>query len=393
MATVRTETPKPPVLTEAQKKMLAEQESKWQGQKSLNPADDKAVILGWNATAIGAPAFPVYKKGSEAKDEFRNGLYGNDTKVWETVGKLYAMGIIKGTPGTTKFLDSAVSSYNKLVDLAAGSRSQSLMDIASIRAGSADGTGTGTGKSTYKTYTTYTDKQATDLAKDTYELYLGRQATSKEIADFKTALNRAAKAAPSVQLSNTSKKGVTTQNSTKGFDEASWVTGYISARIGLDKIDETAGKIGTTNDEFEKYEELYGYKPTKAMRLQDTQNVLQGKTTLEAVEARYRDQAKALFPALREALDQGMNVRQIADTKIAAKARILEQSEEKINLYDPDIIKALSAKNDKGENVVMTDDEFARSLYKKPEWLNTKNAVETMRSAADDIVKEFGFRR
>jgi len=294
MATVRTETPKPPVLTEAQKKMLAEQESKWQGQKSLNPADDKAVILGWNATAIGAPAFPVYKKGSEAKDEFRNGLYGNDTKVWETVGKLYAMGIIKGTPGTTKFLDSAVSSYNKLVDLAAGSRSQSLMDIASIRAGSADGTGTGTGKSTYKTYTTYTDKQATDLAKDTYELYLGRQATSKEIADFKTALNRAAKAAPSVQLSNTSKKGVTTQNSTKGFDEASWVTGYISARIGLDKIDETAGKIGTTNDEFEKYEELYGYKPTKAMRLQDTQNVLQGKTTLEAVEARYRDQAKAL---------------------------------------------------------------------------------------------------
>jgi len=88
-----------------------------------------------------------------------------------------------------------------------------------------------------------------------------------------------------------------------------------------------------------------------------------------------------------------MNVRQIADTKIAAKARILEQSEEKINLYDPDIIKALSAKNDKGENVVMTDDEFARSLYKKPEWLNTKNAVETMRSAADDIVKEFGFRR
>jgi len=43
--------------------------------------------------------------------------------------------------------------------------------------------------------------------------------------------------------------------------------------------------------------------------------------------------------------------------------------------------------------VSMTDDEFARTLYKKSEWLNTKNAKETLRSAADDIVKEFGFRR
>jgi hypothetical protein len=109
--------------------------------------------------------------------------------------------------------------------------------------------------------------------------------------------------------------------------------------------------MGTINDEFEKFQEMYGYKPTKAMRLQDTQNVLQGKAKLEDIEARYRDQAKSLFPALREALDQGMSVRQIADTKIAAKARILEQSEEKINVYDPDIVKALSTKNDKGEYV------------------------------------------
>ena len=386
-----------PVLTEEQKKKLAEQEAKWQSNKSINPADDKAVILGWNATAIGAPAQPVFKKGSEAKDEFRTGLYSNDPAVWKTVTKLYGMGLVKGTPGTTKFLDSAMSSYNKLVDLASGNRSQSLMDIATIRADSGDGTTTGTGagsgKTIYKTYAKYTDEQATQLAKDTYELYLGRAATSQEIAEFKTALTRAAKAAPSVQLTKAGKGGVTTQETTKGFDESSWVTGYISARVGLDQIDEVAGQMGTVNDEFEKLQELYGYRPTKAMRLQDTQNVLQGKTTLQDIEARYREQAKALFPALREALDQGMNVRQIADTKISTKARILEQAEEKINLYDPDIVKALSTKNEKGDYVSMTDDEFARSLYKKPEWLDTKNAKETLRSAADDIVKEFGFRR
>lgn len=386
-----------PVLTEEQKKKLAEQEAKWKGNKSLNPADDKAVILGWNATAIGAPAQPVFKKGSDAKDEFRTGLYSNDPGVWNTVSKLYSMGLVKGTPGTTKFLDSAMSSYNKLVDLASGNRSMSLMDIATVRADSGDGlttgTGAGSGKTTYKTYTKYTDEQATQLAKDTYELYLGRSATSQEIAEFKTALTRAAQAAPSVQLTKTGKGGVTTQETTKGFNEASWVTGYISARVGLDQIDEVAGKMGTINDAFEKLQESFGYKPTKAMRLKDTQDVIEGKTTIEDITGRYREQAKALFPALREALDSGLTVRQIADTKIAAKARILEQPEEKINLYDPDIVNALSMKNEKGDYVSMTDDEFGRTLYKKPEWLKTKNAKETMRSAADDIIKEFGFRR
>jgi hypothetical protein len=365
---------------------------------SINRMDDQSVIIGYSSSARpGGEKNPIILKGAEAKDNFKNGLYSNDPGVWNTVNKLYSMGLIKGTPGTTKFLDSAMSSYNKLVDLAAGNKSQSLMDIATIRADSGDGlatsTGAGSGKTTYKTYAKYTDQQAIQLAKDTYELYLGRAATSQELTEFKTALTRAAQAAPSVQLTKTGKGGVTTQETTKGFNEASWVTGYISARVGLDQIDEVAGKMGTINDEFEKLQESFGYRPTKAMRLKDTQDVIEGRTTIEDIAGRYREQAKALFPALREALDAGMTVRQIADTKIAAKARILEQPEEKINLYDPDIVKALSTRNEKGDYVSQTDDEFARDLYKKPEWLKTKNGIETLRSAADDIVKEFGFRR
>lgn len=389
----------PPNLTEEQRKLVEQQMAASKGSgSSINRYDDQSVILGYRYGTTRSPgAGPVVVKGSDAKDAFKNGLYSNSPSTWNTVSKLYSMGLIKGTPGTAKFLDSAVTSYNKLVDLAAGNPNMSLMDIASQRAGSGDGlttsTGAGSGKTTYKTYTKYTDEQATQLAKDTYELYLGRSATSQEIADFKTALTRAAQAAPSVQLTRAGKGGVTTQETTKGFNEASWVTGYISARVGLDQIDEVSGKMGTINDAFEQLQESFGYRPTKAMRLKDTQDVIEGRTTIEDITGRYREQAKALFPALREALDSGLTVRQIADTKIAAKAKILEQPEEKINLYDPDIIGALSMKNDKGEYVSMTDDEFGRTLYKKPEWLNTKNAKETLRSAADDIVKEFGFRR
>ena len=404
MAIIRSEEkpvlPPPPPLSEAAKKLFEQQQANYQkqGGSSSNVADNQAVILGYTYGGAKTPSSgPIIAKASDAKEAFKTGLYSNSASTWNTVSKLYGMGLIKGTPGTTKFLDSAMSSYNKLVDLAAGNPNMSLMDIATFRAGSGDGTTTGTGagsgKTTYKTYTKYTDEQATQLAKDTYEQYLGRAATSQEISEFKTALTRAAQAAPSVQLTKTGKGGVTTQETTKGFNEASWVTGYISARVGLDQIDEVAGKMGTINDAFEKLQESYGYRPTKAMRLKDTQDVIEGRTTIEDITGRYREQAKALFPALREALDAGMTVRQIADTKIAAKARILEQPEEKINLYDPDIVNALSMKNEKGEYVSMTDDEFGRTLYKKPEWLKTKNAKETLRSAADDIIKEFGFRR
>jgi hypothetical protein len=388
-----TQTPSDPV-----QQIIEEQESNYNAN-SFNRYDDQSVIIGWSSGGRpGSAPTPITLKGAEAKDRFKNGLYSNDPGIWDTVSKLYSMGIIKGTPGTGSFIDNAISAYNRLVDRAAGNKTLSVLDIASYHADSANGTtqstGSGSGgKSIFKSYAKYTDEQAKKLAQETYQLYLGREATATELVDFQKALLRAAKAAPSVQITKSGKGGTTSQTTSQGFNEASWVTGYISARVGLDQIDEVAGQMGTINDEFERYQELYGYRPTKMMRLQDTQNVLQGKTKLEDIEARYREQAKALFPALREALDRGMNVRQIADTKISAKARILEQPEEKINLYDPDIVNALSTKNERGEFVSMTDDEFARTLYKKPEWLQTKNAKETMRGAAEDIIKEFGFRR
>jgi hypothetical protein len=360
------------------------------------------VIIGWRQT--GRPGgvqswVPNAINADKAKQQFQSGLYENNQNAWDVAGKLYSMGLTKGAPGTTRFLDSVVSAYNKLVDIGTGNKTQSILDIASIRAGSGpvDGSGPSSGngvggKSVYKSYQKYTTDQAKKVIQDAYELYLGRDATSKEISDGVTALTRAAKAAPTIQTTKTGKGGATSQDVTQGFNEASWITGYISARVGLDQIDEVAGKVGSFNDDLERLQENWGYRPSKKLRLDSTRDLLEGKTTIEDVAGLFKEQAKILFPALSDAINQGLTVRQIADTKIAAKARILEQPEEKLNLFDPDITAALSRKNEKGEYVSMTDDEFAQSLRSKPGWLKTKNAKETMRSAADDILKEFGFR-
>jgi hypothetical protein len=364
-------------------------------QYKIGPND---VILSWKAVGgIGGPQswIPVKKNADIAKQEFLSGLYSYDQGTWNVANKLYSMGLTKGNPGSTKFLDSVVTAYNKLIDIGTGNKVQSILDIASIRAdsGPVDGSGSGAGgTSVYKSYQKYTTDQAEKVIKDAYDLYLGRDATSQEIADGVKALARAAKAAPTIQTT-TGKGGVTSQDVTQGFNEASWITGYMSARVGLDQIDEVAGKMGGINDDLERLQENWGYRPSKKLRLDSTRDIIEGRTTIEDVAGLFKEQAKALFPALSDAINQGLTVRQIADTKISAKARILEQPEEKINLFDPDIVAALSTKNDKGDYVSMTDDEFGRTLYKKPEWLKTKNAKETMLNAADDILKEFGFRR
>jgi hypothetical protein len=64
-----------------------------------------------------------------------------------------------------------------------------------------------------------------------------------------------------------------------------------------------------------------------------------------------------------------------------------------VDLNNKHIQGALSAKNDKGEYVMPSQDDFARSLRNTEEWLNTRNAKETMLSAADSVLKSFGFRR
>lgn len=94
-------------------------------------------------------------------------------------------------------------------------------------------------------------------------------------------------------------------------------------------------------------------------------------------------QAKTYFPALADKIDKGYTVKQLLTPYINARANILEE--------DPDTIdvKNLSdvAKDPKG---LMGLYDYEISLRKDPKWKTTKNALDTMSGLARDMTKMFG---
>jgi len=71
----------------------------------------------------------------------------------------------------------------------------------------------------------------------------------------------------------------------------------------------------------------------------------------------------------------------------------MEENDLNVGLNNKFINKALSNRNEKGEYQIMDQDSFAREIRSTDEWLNTRNAKESMLSAADQVLKQFGFRR
>jgi hypothetical protein len=71
----------------------------------------------------------------------------------------------------------------------------------------------------------------------------------------------------------------------------------------------------------------------------------------------------------------------------------MEENDLNVDLNNKFVRSALSNKNEKGEYQIMDEDSFARQIRSTSEWLNTRNAKETMLSAADGVLQQFGFRR
>ena len=71
----------------------------------------------------------------------------------------------------------------------------------------------------------------------------------------------------------------------------------------------------------------------------------------------------------------------------------MEENDLNVGLDNKFVKQALSNRNEKGEYQIMDEDSFARGIRSTDEWLNTRNAKESMLSAADQVLKQFRFRR
>ena len=265
-----------------------------------------------------------------------------------------------------------------------------LFDAMSLL-GTGSGGGSGQG-GTYKEFVKFTDQQLKDKAVSSYNAILGRPPTAEEEVAFAKAMRAGAKAAPGIRKVSGSGKLAETQ---QGFDENAFIAGYMSNKIP-EQATELDGMAGQIQDLIDNYRENYGVKPSVGFVNNAIKTVIGSKdrqTAQDNLEQQLKEQAQIMFPALKEKIDAGLSVRAIADPFISAYSKIMEENDMNVKLDNKDVIAALSAKNEKGEYQIPTLDDFARGLRSKTEWLDTRNAKETMLGAADSILRQFNFRR
>jgi hypothetical protein len=245
---------------------------------------------------------------------------------------------------------------------------------------------------TYKDFAGYTDDQIKQKAIDSYTGILGRTPTAAEQKAFAKALKAGAAAAPATTVRSANGK---VTKSIKGFDENAFIAGFMANHLP-DQGSELDGLAGSVQDMIDKYKEAYGINPSSSFKYNAVKDIVASgdrQGALSNLEQQLKEQAQILYPALKEKIDAGMTVRSIADPYISSYSRLMETDSMNVELNNKHIQGALSAKNDKGEYVLPSQDDFARSIRNTEEWLGTRNAKETMLSAADSVLKSFGFRR
>lgn len=337
---------------------------------------------------------PVRLGVSDAKNIFNGDLLNDKPGAIAIADFMFRSGIISLDPKTREGKNAASKAYNRAVDDTAdrnqaGALGVSVMDMLSeLNYNTNTGTGTGSGKSTFKQYSSYTKEQARKKAVDAFKAVLGRSPSEQEISEFANGLMKAAKAEPSIQKT-TGKGSSTSQETTQGFSEKDWTLGYLSAKIPMNV--DLQGASGVAQDMVAALTEQYGIKLSSSLVYDSIRDIIQGKTDAAGLEQVFKEQAKILFPHLSEKIDAGLNPRKIADAYISNTVKILEKNPVEVDLFNQHVKQALAYKDATGNYSLPTADEHARMLKNKPEWLETKNAKQSLMGAADGILRQMGF--
>lgn len=362
--------------------------------------DTGLVVITPGSTRVGRPNAPVVVSQpvtvtkAQAKAQFEGGLLTGDANALAIANWMAQAGLITKAPGTSDFaaIKQATKVYNQAVDLAAatyavGDVRRSVMDFLSMVPGSSGGGGGG-GTSISKQITSYTPEQARQKAIDAYKAILNRTPTDQEVAEFSNALMTSAKNAPTVQKVSR-KGGATVQETTQGFNEKDWTLGFMAGKIPADG--DLAGASGVAQDTLRSMSENYGIKLSSSLAYDLVRDLVTGKIDENAAEQVFKEQAKIMFPGIADKIDAGLSPRKIADPFISNTMRILEKGATEVDMFNPYVKEALAYKDANGAYVLPTADEHARMLRGKSEWLNTRNAKESLMSTADNILKQMGF--
>lgn len=120
------------------------------------------------------------------------------------------------------------------------------------------------------------------------------------------------------------------------------------------------------------------------------QAIARGDMTVEDVNRKFRDQAKAIAPGYADQLNAGMDLYEIASPYMQSMSKILELNPAEVDLFDPKIRGALNSQMSDGKIASKTLAQFEKDLRKDPRWMKTNNARDSLSSVAHQVATDWG---
>lgn len=121
------------------------------------------------------------------------------------------------------------------------------------------------------------------------------------------------------------------------------------------------------------------------------QNIAAGNGTAEGYQRQVRQMAKSLAPSFAKELDAGTDLQDIVSPYIESKAKLLEENPADIDMFDPDIRKAVSGVTKDGKPSSQSLWQFEQGIRQSPAWLKTQNAQDSIMSVGHKVLQDFGF--
>jgi hypothetical protein len=223
---------------------------------------------------------------------------------------------------------------------------------------------------------------------------LGREATVAEKKDF---YNRVIAEQKTARIKTTSSGGVSKSSGSllNEDDYARIMSDVVMPSVrgtALEDVAKGNGKIAQSISDLKSYATNFGVRLSTQDALEKVMSGMKPGGTLttgslDAQKQSIKTMSKAMYSNLAQSIDDGMDIKSIANQYAYYKGQILEMPDNAIDPFDPDVQAAL--RND-GKPGVMSFTDFQKRLKKDPRWATTKNAREEASGYANEILKSFG---
>ena len=154
----------------------------------------------------------------------------------------------------------------------------------------------------------------------------------------------------------------------------------------------STGQAGAYQQQIRQIRADYGLGNNDQMDAHHVHMILMGRESVDSFKAAAEQSALSRYPGFAQQLREGQTMAQIADPYINTIAQTLEMSPSDVDLMDPSVQRALTARDAKtGSNVPMSLWQVQDMMRQDPRYDHTKQAVSDAYSMINQIGKDWGF--